>query len=227
MNSALGSVRPAVSVSLANVVMEKVRDLISEGKLEPGDQVTETALADAFGVSRGPAREAMKKLTQEGLLRYERSRGTYVKELTPADVLDVYRVRGAIECAALDVLIDRGDESVFDALEAIVEDLEAAARSENWPESDRLDLHFHSTLVKRSESPRLITIFETLQLETRMCLRILRFHHPDHPEIADWHRRIVDALRESDRAEARQALLDHNVTVLDDLLVRKEDKKEK
>ena len=83
------------------MVTERLRDGIVTGTLAPGTQLSEVELAHSFGVSRGPVREAIQRLVQEGLLRSEPHRGVFVPVLTDADVVDVYLARAALESAAL------------------------------------------------------------------------------------------------------------------------------
>lgn len=67
---------------------------LGAGPIHPGEQLTEASIAAAFQVSRGPVREALKRLTEQGLLVSERNRGVFVPILSDEDVRDIYRLRG-------------------------------------------------------------------------------------------------------------------------------------
>ena len=82
------------------IIADKLRQAIGHGELKPGAQLGEAELARKFGVSRGPVREAMSRLTQEGLLVPIRNRGLFVREMTADDIRDMYLAREAIERAA-------------------------------------------------------------------------------------------------------------------------------
>ncbi|WP_108260764.1 GntR family transcriptional regulator [Mangrovicoccus ximenensis] len=95
-----------------------LRGAILSGEFAPGAPVTETALSVKFGVSRGPMREAMRQLTDEGLLVAIPYTGTRVLQLTSADIEDIYSMRICLEIFAFEQIWDRRGETFRAALEA-------------------------------------------------------------------------------------------------------------
>ncbi|MDQ3150864.1 MAG: GntR family transcriptional regulator, partial [Actinomycetota bacterium] len=89
----MSDLEPVSRESTAAIIAERLRDAIMRGVFPPGTQLGEVDLAGRLGVSRGPLREAMQRLVQEGLLRGERHRGLFVIDLGLADVRDVYAAR--------------------------------------------------------------------------------------------------------------------------------------
>ncbi len=87
--------------TLASMVGERIRASILDGDVVPGTQLNEVELAASFGVSRGPVREAIQRLIQEGLLRSEPHRGVFLPLLTTADIEDIFLTREALESTAL------------------------------------------------------------------------------------------------------------------------------
>src|SRR6202000_2975961 len=85
--------------STTDHVLSELRAAIIDGRIGPRAPLREVALADAFGTGRSAIREALRALVQEGLVVSARNRGTWVRELSPDDVVDVYRAREAIETA--------------------------------------------------------------------------------------------------------------------------------
>lgn len=213
----LSGVDPIVRQDTPSIIAQRLKQMIAAGELAPGDQLTETAIAEAFDVSRGPVREAVQRLTQEGLLVSERNRGTYVPVLGRSDVEDVYVIRGALEIAALERLIMRDSDEPLDELDALLDKLQAAVDAEDYAQADEHDHAFHRQLVRLSGSPRLAHAFDRLSVETMMCLRMLKFSHPANPDLVEWHRRFVQAVRDRDVEAARVAVKFHNDTVLKDL----------
>ncbi|MEP7738880.1 GntR family transcriptional regulator [Nocardioides sp. 31GB23] len=183
----------------------------------PGEQITESATAAAFKASRGPVREALKRLTQEGLLRSKRNRGLFVPILSIADVDDIYLLREGVEGPALDRLIARPNPEVIEKLTAILDDYEELLASSDWEAADELDLTFHRELVYSTGSPRLKHAFDTVMVETRMCLRALVVHHTAHPDMGAWDRDILASIEAGDTEAGRRALRFHSATVLADL----------
>src|SRR3954468_19098287 len=100
----LGELEPVPRRSTVEIIADQLRSAIMYGSLPPGSQLGEADLAAKLGVSRGPLREAMQRLVQEGLLRSERHRGLFVIDMDAADVRDVYQARLAIERAACQLI---------------------------------------------------------------------------------------------------------------------------
>lgn len=195
--------------TFASMVTERLRDSIVNGRLEPGSQLSEVDLARNFGVSRGPVREAIQRLVQEGLLRSEPHRGVFVPVLTHKDVVDVYLARAALESAALRLLIAAPtSQRTYEVLDTYVEEMETAASQGDWEAVGKFDLEFHTALVASSESPRLQRMLTTLISETRLCLAALTGAEARHHLVTE-HRAICDAIKDGDADRALAALEKH------------------
>lgn len=100
-----GLLEPLQLRSTPALIADQLRSQILEGRFPPHTQLAEVELARQLQVSRGPIREAMQRLIQEGLLRAERNRGVFVVELGLDDARDVYLARGVIERAAAAIVV--------------------------------------------------------------------------------------------------------------------------
>jgi len=199
------------------MVTDRLRDGIVNGTLEPGTQLSEVDLAHSYGVSRGPVREAIQRLVQEGLLRSEPHRGVFVPVLSDADVADVYRARAAVESAALRLLLSTStSQSSYELLDRHVREMEAAGSRGDWEAVGRLDLEFHTALVASSGSQRLQRMFTTLISETRLCLAALAGAEARHDLVAE-HRAICDGIRDGDTERAVAALEKHYDDAVEEL----------
>lgn len=179
------------------------------GELAPGDQLGETDLAGRLGVSRGPLREAMQRLVQEGLLRSERHRGLFVRELTAQDVRDVYVARLAIERTACE-LIMRGNRGEATArLTAALQRLVDAAATRDRVAMSDADQAFHRTLVSCSGNSRLERMAQTLLVETRMCLTVMQAAYPEPEELVQEHRKVLDAIADGDEEALLRLITAH------------------
>jgi DNA-binding GntR family transcriptional regulator len=195
--------------TFASMVTERLRDSIVNGSLEPGSQLSEVDLAHSFGVSRGPVREAVQRLVQEGLLRSEAHRGVFVPVLTVEDVADIYLAREALESAAVRfVTATSASTSTYQALDACVTDMESAAVAGDWEAVGRFDLDFHTALVACTGSRRLQRMFTTVISETRLCLGALTGAHARQDLVAE-HRRLCDWIEHGDTEQALAALVRH------------------
>ena len=195
--------------STAALIARQLRDAIMHGRLEPGAQLSEAELSAQFGVSRGPLREAMQRLVQEGLLRSERNRGLFVKALTDDDVRDVYAARSAIERAAAIMILRKADPDALAELRAACAAMAKAAKNKDMDGLSDADLRFHELLVSQSGSPRLNRMHQTLIVETRMCMTALEDKYRVPVVLAAEHAAIVDAIEAKDEELALRRIDDH------------------
>jgi DNA-binding GntR family transcriptional regulator len=188
------SLEPLLLRSTPELIADRLRAEILSGAFQPDAQLSEVALATQLKVSRGPIREAMQRLIQEGLLRAERNRGVFVVELDHVDARDVYLARAAVERTAAEIVTRNADSATFAELEAILDQM-ATAESHDWNELIGQDLAFHQALVDAAASPRLTRMFRTLVAETRLCMLRLEPFYGEPGEVVAEHRAILDAIR--------------------------------
>lgn len=206
----MGAPRPLVRAPLSSQIAERLRDDIRTGAHPPGAQLHEVELAFAFGVSRGPLREAMQRLVQEGLLRSEPHRGVFVIEVSEEDVLDVFFVRAALETAALRRIVDHGDRAgTAAALRAIAKRMDKAMKSGNWAAGGDLDFEYHRTLVDAAGSARLSRTYATVQVETRLCLHRLMGGYRSSTDLAVEHLRLASMIADAGIDDIQKELKIH------------------
>jgi DNA-binding GntR family transcriptional regulator len=208
-------IEPLAQESTPSIIAEKLRKAIGHGEFKPGAQIVEADLARKLGVSRGPLREGMQRLTQEGLLVSIRNRGLFVIDMTPQDIRDMYLAREAIERAAAFKILRDGDfETVGLALLAIVDQMAAA---DGDPAAvGELDIAFHELLVRLADSPRLLRMHQTSIVETRMCIHALEETYLAADARAIEHQRLANAIRTGDVARTDELLSAH----MDDAIER-------
>ena len=197
-------------VTLSGRVAGALRDAVLSGTVVPGAQMNEAELAARFGTSRGPIREALARLVQEGLLVSHPHRGVFVAELAEADLSDIYLAREAIEGAAMRRVLQRPDRLAVQArLETETDRMEAAMAADDWSGVAEADLAFHAALVGGAESPRLSRMFETVQAETRLCLHLLMAGYRASQHLGQEHRRLARLATGEDVAAAEAELARH------------------
>lgn len=212
----LSGLEPVEQRSTAAIVADRLRDAIMRGVFAPGTQLGEVELAARLGVSRGPLREAMQRLVAEGLLRSERHRGLFVRDLDAADVRDVYTVRLAVEGAAGRLIIAGDRAAATVALAAALARMEDAA-GDPLALADA-DHAFHIELVSASGSPRLLRMADGLLVETRMCLAALQQTAPPAQALIAEHRALHDAVRDGDGARFAAVLEAHMTDAVERIL---------
>jgi DNA-binding GntR family transcriptional regulator len=192
------------------MVAERIRAGFIDGTLKPGTQLNEVGLAKAFGVSRGPVREALQRLIQEGLLHSEPHRGVFVPVMTEDDVVDIYVAREALETAAVTRVISSSRARPTSLmLDGLVDGMEKAASAGDWNTVFNIDLDFHTTLVEAAGSPRLDRMFRTVVSETRLCLIMLAGVYDARHDLVEEHRRISQHIREERLDQAMTVLKKH------------------
>ncbi|MCO6187464.1 GntR family transcriptional regulator [Rhizobium sp. L1K21] len=141
----------------SNKALLGLRDLVLNGGVEPGERLSEVALAQKLDVSRTPLRTALQKLELEGLVELIPSGGYAVRRFTLQDVMDSIELRGVLEGTAARLAAERGAESErLTTLRAIVGDLEKiladGAEALNFEAYEEKNEVFHETLAELSGS---------------------------------------------------------------------------
>lgn len=207
---------PVVRESTPSIIAGKLRTAIGLGHIPPGAQLGEAELAKELGVSRGPLREAMQRLTQEGLLISIRNRGLFVITMTDDEVRDMYVARTAVERAAAELILQKGAEEVASQLLNLVKAMKKAADRKDLDAMSEADMAYHATLVAGAGSSRLTRMHQTLLTETRMCLTALEKRYPDpHIRVTE-HQAIAQALGAGNAELVGKLLISH----MDDALQR-------
>lgn len=207
-----GVVAPIARRTTVSLIAERLRAGIGDGTFPAGEQLAEAHLAEQLQVSRGPVREALQRLIQEGLLVSHPHRGVFVASLGPADVADVQLARRAVETAAVDrvvAAVRRDGDAVLAPAREVLGRLAAAAHDGDWTTVADLDLELHHALVAAAGSPRLSRMYATLVVETRLCLGALEPTYPVRAELVDEHAELLDAVGSGDASRARTALEQH------------------
>jgi DNA-binding GntR family transcriptional regulator len=206
-------IEPLVQESTPSIIADKLRKAIGHGELKPGTQLGEAELARKLGVSRGPLREGMQRLTQEGLLIAIRNRGLFVVDMTPDDVRDMYLAREAIERAAARKILSGDHRTAGEALLTLVDQMAAAT---DPAEVGKVDIAFHERLVALAGSPRLSRMHQTFITETRMCIHALEDTYSASDVRVEEHRTLAQAIKSGDPERTDTLLIAH----MDDAITR-------
>ena len=135
--------------ALYEEVAEQLRQRIFRRELEPGSWIDELKIAEEFGISRTPLREALKVLAAEGLVTMKVRRGAYVTEVSPSDLADVYHLLSLLESDAAAVVATQATDAELKELQALHKALEAAAKpgKANTDQFFALNEQFHMRLL--------------------------------------------------------------------------------
>ena len=186
---------------------EALRNSIVAGEFEPGEPLTDLALADWYGVSRTPIREAMTRLEQDGLLA-RTDRGLAVPNRTPEDVLDLYDTRIALEATAARTAADRRTSHDMLELHRLANVVSEIPPTEP-KELAASNAQFHRAIWKASRNNSLIDLLERLSMHLGRYPETT-LSYPGRSERAnDQHRRLVEAIEARDMALAAEVATEH------------------
>ncbi|MFI8565256.1 GntR family transcriptional regulator [Rhodococcus sp. NPDC078407] len=202
------------------VIADQIRDRIIDGSYSPGEQINEANVAAELEISRGPVREALQRLNQEGLLVSFRNRGVFVVELSSDDVTEIYESRAAIEVGAAWTLVhgDRGRLiTAADELNAIVMQMQPFIDRADWRGLAERDLAFHTALVAATRNSRMSRMYATLAAEARICMANLETAYYRPEALVEEHQLIVDLLLGDDWDALERGVHEHMDTAIHDL----------
>jgi DNA-binding GntR family transcriptional regulator len=198
-----------VQEELWQQVLRRLREDISSGALAPGTRLVEVDLAERFGVSRGPIREALRELTRSGLALDRPRQGVFVSTPSDSDLEQAFVFREALETAAARIALRQVTPRDVDRLRSILESMEKAYADRAREGSLALDLEFHRELFLFSGNNRMLSAHDDLAAQL-----LLAAAHNDvlregvYPPVA-LHRDIYDALVAGDEERLVAAVQAH------------------
>jgi phosphonate utilization transcriptional regulator len=197
------------SNSLPALVQVEIEQLILRGELAVGQRINESELAVRFGTSRGPIREALRALEESRLVRSEKNRGVFVREISVAEADEIYDVREALDQLIGQRVAERATAQQLRGLEAVLAEMDAATSAQDIKSYHTLNLKFHDMLVDFAGNSRLT---ESYRLLTRGLLLFRLRGLQDGGGFAvsnSEHRAVMRAIAQRDSARAGQLLRQH------------------
>lgn len=192
-----------------DVVLRSLRTDILTGILRPADQIVQEALAERYGVSRVPVREALRILEAEGQVVYYPHRGYFVAELSVDDLEEVYLLRGLLEAEAIRRAVPQLTDDDIDAIEALLGDIDTAAGNDDVIAMTAANRRFHFAIFDACGMPRLVRLLHQLWDATD-AYRALYFQVAANRErVSGEHAQMLGSLRRRD-ASALVALHDEH-----------------
>jgi DNA-binding GntR family transcriptional regulator len=190
-------------------VLAELRRLITAGRLRPGQQIVQDALAVQFGVSRVPLREALKILEGEGQVTYVAHRGYFVTELSLSDLIEVYRIREILEAEAVSIAVPQMTAEDIHRLEEAERDVRAAADIADVVAMTSANRRLHFAILDACALPRLVWLIRLLWDATEVY-RSVYYNEAHNREMVDSeHRALVAAVKAGDATAALMVLTEH------------------
>lgn len=203
---------------LGDLAYEEMRHRIVTGDLPMGSRLNEVRLAADLGVSRAPVREALRRLSEEGLIVERPHLGAVVRELDASSLVDLYNVRASLESLAIRLATRRRMDTT--PLKAQVQRMAAAASSEDYVSMARHELEFHSIITAGSGNRLLIGIFHALEGQVLMGVALDDSGYSDLKLVVDLHQPLIKAIESGDEDVAASAMHAHVLSTVGDLITR-------
>jgi DNA-binding GntR family transcriptional regulator len=224
-SEAMRSERLAVP-TVVETLVQALRSLIMAGSYRPGDRLIEEPIAERFGVSRPPVREALRVLQRDGIVTSVPRKGFIVVPITPQDVREIYDLRFALERTAVELSVPLDDLDRLAPLRAALDIMRAEAAQNDPDLMLEANSTFHFALVGLAGNSRLLTAYSSLRMQLQMCMAMnLKFRqqfHNDPQDVVRRHEELVTLIEDGDLEALLHALQNHGdrsfLARLDDLI---------
>lgn len=198
------------STSLRARASDALRSAIVEGRLRPGDRLTETELADQLGTSRAPVREALRQLEHEGLVVSLPYRATEVLGVSQEEIAEVLvPIRLTIESFAFRKAVDELTEDDIVELTSLIDVMRVAGTTNDVDAIAEADVRFHELVIERSGQLHCLQIWRLIEPRVRAYFRRDAPEHTRPNEVADEHGELLQALVARDQRQLLQTLEGH------------------
>ncbi|HLB05524.1 MAG TPA: GntR family transcriptional regulator [Thermodesulfobacteriota bacterium] len=200
--------RPRRTIDKTQTLRERIvnvlRESIIKGTLKPGERVAESELAEKYGISRTPIREAFRQLETEGFLKVIARRGAEVASLTEEDVREFYEVKSLLESYAAKVAAERLTERDIKRLELLNTSMERFAQNGDIKGFFKADNDFHDVFIQKCGNDKLCNIIQNL-LQQFQRVRIASFVIKGRMEVSvEQHKDIIKACCDKDSGLVEQ-----------------------
>jgi DNA-binding GntR family transcriptional regulator len=195
---------------LHHVIVERLRAMILDGDLRPGQRLPELRLCKSLGVSRTPLREAFKLLASDGLIELRPHRGGVVAIIDPDDIAAVFEVMGGLEQLAGELVCERVSNAELASLEAAHAQLVALHRKGDRAGYFRMNQEIHDRIVALARNPVLLATYRGFAGKIRRARAQANYDRVRWDESVREHDAIMRALRARRADQLARRLRDHN-----------------
>ncbi len=199
----------SVNRSASSQIYEYIRDSIISMEYAPGQMIPETALAEQFGVSRTPVREALIGLSNIGFVEVKPQRGTYVSRFSIEKILEARFVREALEVAVASSLAENPPAGLIEECEHIIEKQVVAAEEDDVIGFQRLDDAFHQALASGTGYARVASLIEAEKAHMDRVRSLSLLEVGQYKRVLNQHKAILQAIKAGSSEKAKTAMEVH------------------
>lgn len=195
--------------SLPMLAQKEIERMILDGELAAGDKLNEAAIAERLGVSRGPVREAFRALEESGLVRLEKNRGVFVRQILVEEADEIYDVRAALDELVGRRLAQKITPGQLKELHALLLQMDKASVKKDPASYYLLNLKFHDLLVEFTGNKKLLAMYRRLVNELNLYRRKTLAQIDNLSASTKEHHDIVDKIASGNSKAAGQAMYQH------------------
>jgi DNA-binding GntR family transcriptional regulator len=208
--------------SLAHKAYRSIKESIMKNEFKPGDCLSENALAQALGMSRTPIREAIKVLSSEGLIEIHNGVGAFIKHITIKEIHDIFEVRSALECIAVDSALARITKEELEIVEKDWQKLYAdvvAGRPIGYGILSEHDSRLHELIVVKCDNDFIINIIAGIRMKIARFQKISATALGDELDTINQHLALIKIMK-SGNAEALKHELKAHILLAENLILK-------
>lgn len=194
---------------VAAQAFDYIRQRILTFQLSPGVKISDEEVAQALGTSRTPVREALNRLSEQGLVESRPNRGFTVKAFTRREVEDHYILRETLESLAVELTIKSLDKEKIRSLQELVRTYPSLMKSQDLVRFNDADERFHDFIARYSGNSALYEALKNLQGRIRIIRRYDHIRSSSFQETFEEHSGILNAMIQGQVTKAKKAMSDH------------------
>lgn len=199
--------------SKQQIAYNKIKAAIIKNELLPDTLLVERQLSNTLGISRTPIREALRRLSSEGLVDFIPDKGMFVSKIRFEDILEIFELREALEGMAVRLFVLRKNSDIVQQMEECLTLQELAYKEGNYSLNVEFDMKFHNFYLKGSKNLRLESFVNTvLDQNSRMAFYTVNDKERIETSLVQ-HKKVLDAIRQGNADQAEKLIKEHIINV--------------
>ncbi len=196
--------------TLKEEILEYLRTKIILRELNPGDRIVELDIAKQFDISRGPVREAVRKLEDEGLLEYKKNIGCIVKVLSEKELREMYLIFSNLERLSIDLANGEINDKYLNKMQELVNDIEIYVKEGDIKNIISTDYNIHKQIVLNTENDKLFTLWDSMRDNYyAMYFTVVNNDESVIERIPEKNQRLVDVVSEKNLEKSIEEIKKH------------------
>ncbi len=191
------------------VAYDKIKEMILDNELAPGEALVERTLSSRLNISRTPIREALRKLSNDGLVEIQEGKGIYVAEVRFEDIVEIYELRESLEGLAARLCAQRRTEAAMGQLEELMEEYKEAYEKSEYGRFMHIDMMLHRRIAEASRNKRLVNMISSIYDQvTRMAVSVQQDRVIRDLALEE-HEKLIAEIRDGKANEAEAIMKQH------------------